>query len=246
MVGNVDILHLAPIEQNTVTEMVAQRLMQLLSDGVLRPGDRLPSERDLAERLRVGRSTVREAVKLLTMSGILEAKRGDGTYVRRDFTSFLSQHINWPVLLSNREVSLIIEVREGLEVKAARLAATRATPEDIEMIRTYGQLEHSASGDIDRQTESDLKFHYAIVEAAHNELLTALMVSLRDILHQYILAANRMNDTLQSALEEHQPICDAIAAHDADAAEQAMTRHLALSQQWILRAHGQATVENPA
>jgi len=236
MVSNLDKIQLEPIEQNTVTEVVAQRLIQLLSDGVLRPGDKLPPERELAATLHVGRSTVREALKLLTMSGILMARRGDGTYVRRDFSSFLTQQINWPVLLSSREVNMLVEVREGLEVKAARLAAERATPEEIEAIAVYRELEHTARGDIERQAENDVKFHYAIAAAAHNELLSALMLSLRDILREYILAANRQNDLLGTALAEHEPIYEAIAAGDPDAAERAMMNHLTLSKRWLLDA----------
>ena len=236
MVAIADMKQLQPIEQTTVTEVVARRLIQLLSDGILRPGDRLPPERDLAQQLRVGRSTVREAVKLLTMSGILEARRGDGTYVRQDFTSFLSQHINWPVLLSSREVDMIVEVREGLEVKAARLAAMRATPEEIEAIAVYRELEHMVKGDLERQTENDLQFHYAIAKAAHNELLSTLMLSLRDILRQYILLSNQLADPVETALVEHEPIYRAIAAREPDAAERAMMNHLARSKRWIVEA----------
>ena len=73
-------LFLEPIEQSTMTEQVANRLVKLLSNGDLKPGDKLPPERELAKRLNVGRTTVREALKLLTLSGLLEARRGDGTY----------------------------------------------------------------------------------------------------------------------------------------------------------------------
>jgi GntR family transcriptional repressor for pyruvate dehydrogenase complex len=241
MVLDTEFVPLEPIEQNTVTEIVAQRLIGLISDGVLRPGDRLPAERELAQRLRVGRTTVREALKLLTLSGILEAKRGHGTFVRQDFTSFLSQQIRWPVLLSNRDVDMIVEVRESLEVLAARLAAERATPEEIEAIAVFRELEQLEDRDIERETDIDLEFHHSITVAAHNELLSQLMLSLRDILRQYIALSNQMTDRIHSTIVEHEPIYAAIAARDADAAAKAMKAHLDASKRWILNASHRAS-----
>ena len=232
---------LEPIEQKTTTELIAQRLVTLLSSGVLRPGDRLPPERELAQQLNVGRTTVREALKLLTLCGLLEAKRGDGTYVRQEFTSFLSHQIEWPVLLSIHEVDMIAEVREGLEVKAARLAAERANPEEIEKIGVFRQLLDIQGRDIDRETELDLEFHHAIANASHNELLCRLMLSLQNILRQYVALSNQMTDVLETTVAEHQTVYDAIAAGDPDAAERAMMDHLASSRTWILSAIDQET-----
>jgi len=229
-------LSLEPIEQRTMTELVSQRLVALLSDGALRPGDKLPPERELAQQLGVGRTTVREALKLLTLSGLLEARRGDGTYVRQSFTSFLSQQIEWPVLLSVQEVDKIVEVREALEVKAARLAAERATSEEVERIGIFRDLLEIEGRDIERETDLDLEFHHAIAEASHNELLSRLMLSLQNILRQYIALSNQMTDRLETTVTEHQAIYDAIAASDVDGAERAMSEHLALSKAWILKA----------
>ena len=227
-------LLLEPIEQKTMTELVAQRLVALLSNGTLKPGDKLPPERELARQLNVGRTTVREALKLLTLSGLLEAKRGDGTYVRQEFTNFLSQQIEWPVLLSVNEVDMIVEVREGLEVKAARLAAERATPEEVKKIGVFRRLLEIEGRDIERETELDLEFHHAIATASHNELLCRLMLSLQDMLREYIALSNQMTDRIETTVAEHQPIYEAIAAGDPDAAEHAMIEHLASSKTWIL------------
>jgi GntR family transcriptional repressor for pyruvate dehydrogenase complex len=194
------------------------------------------SERELAQQLGVGRTTVREALKLLTLGGLLEARRGDGTYVRQRFTSFLSQQIEWPVLLSVQEVDKIVEVREALEVKASRLAAERATPEEVERIGIFRELLEIEGRDIERETDLDLKFHHAIAEASHNELLSGLMLSLQNMLRQYIALSNQMTDRLETTVTEHQAIYDAIAASDVDDAERAMSEHLALSKTWILKA----------
>lgn len=232
-----DVMELEPIKQNTVTEIVAQRLMNLLSEGILRPGDKLPPERDLARQLRVGRTTVREVLKMLTLSGILEAKRGDGTYVRTDFRDFLTRQIHWPILLSNHEVNMIAEVREGLEVKAARLAALRATPEEIEDIAVFRKMAHIEGRDIDLETDLDMQFHNAIAKAAHNELLSHLMLSLQGFFHQYITIASELTDRLETTISEHQAIYQAIVSRDSDAAERAMISHLLSSKEWMLHAN---------
>jgi GntR family transcriptional repressor for pyruvate dehydrogenase complex len=232
---NLDTMQLDPIKRDTVTEIVAQRMMALLSEGVLRPGDKLPTERDLAHQFQVGRTTVREALKLLTLSGILEAKRGDGTYVRRDFRAFLAQQISWPLLLSNREVEMVAEVREGLEVKTARLAAIHATPEEIKEIEVFRDMHRIKDRDIEFETDLDMKFHTAIAKAAHNELLFHLMMSLQGIVRQYIALANVKTDLLETTIAEHQAVYLAIVSRDPDAAEHAMISHLLSGKEWIFK-----------
>ena len=227
---------LDPIEQNTIPERVAKRLLGLIASGALKPGDRLPPERELAQQLNVGRTAVREALKLLTLGGLLEARRGDGTYVRQEFTSLLSQQVQWPLLLHGDEIEMIFEVREALEVKTARLAAERATAEEIERIAVFRQLQAIAGRDIERETELDLSFHQAIADASHNVLLAQLMSSLQVMLRQYVMLSNEMTDRLETTIAEHSAIYEAIVARDADAAGQAMLDHLIISKEWIL--HG--------
>jgi GntR family transcriptional regulator, transcriptional repressor for pyruvate dehydrogenase complex len=232
---NFDAMQLDPIKRDTITEMVAQRMMGLLSDGTLKPGDKLPTERDLARKFQVGRTTVREALKLLTLSGILEAKRGDGTYVRHDFRAFLSQQINWPLLLSNREVEMVFEVREGLEAKTARLAAIHATAEEIEEIGIFREMHRVKDRDIEIETDLDIKFHNAIAKAAHNELLFHLMLSLQGIVRQYIALSNLKSDLLENTVNEHEAVYLAIVSRDPDKAERAMINHLLNGKEWIFK-----------
>jgi DNA-binding FadR family transcriptional regulator len=228
-------LFLEPIEQSTMTEQVANRLVKLLSNGHLRPGDKLPPERELAKQLNVGRTTVREALKLLTLSGLLEARRGDGTYVSTEFTGALAKQIGWPVLLSEPELDMVVEVREALEIKAARLAAERATPEEIEQLAVFRQLAEIDGRDVKRETEIDVAFHNIVTAAAHNLLLSSLMDSLSDIIWKYIYLSNQMTENLQTTIAEHQAIYSAIAAHDPEATEKAMRQHLSISREEILK-----------
>jgi GntR family transcriptional repressor for pyruvate dehydrogenase complex len=131
---------------------------------------------------------------------------------------------------------MIVEVREGLEAKAARLAAERATRQDMERLAVFRQMQEIEVTDVERVTDLDLEFHDAVACASHNELLCRVMSSLQNILRQYVALSNQMTHELDTTIAEHQAIYTAIAAGDPDAAEQAMMDHLAISKTWILKA----------
>ncbi len=227
-------LPLEPLNRMTATEAVAQRLIGLINGGYVSPGDRLPPERELASRLGVGRTTVREALKLLQLSGLLEARRGDGTYLRRDYSSFVARQLEWPALLSAQDVEEIYEVREALEVKTAALAAARATAEEIERIAIYRRQRELDDGDVDGITDMDLSFHEAIAAASHNALLARLMLAQQNLLRQYIRLSNERTNDQRTTYQEHEAVYVAIAARDPQAAARAMTNHLTMSRSWIL------------
>ncbi|MGD9091271.1 MAG: FadR/GntR family transcriptional regulator [Anaerolineales bacterium] len=227
---------LEPIERNTLPEVITKQVLNLLASGVLKPGDKLPAERDLARQLNVGRTSVREALKLLTLSGLLEAKRGDGTYVRQEFESFLVKQIEWPIILNAYQVDKILEVRQPLEVQAAGLAAERATEEGLQRISRFRKMAEIEGRDIELETQLDLEFHKAIAAAAQNDLLFQLMNSMHSILKQYIMLSNGMTENQATTVEEHQRIYEAIKNGDPEAAKQAMVDHLKISKQLILKA----------
>ena len=235
------ILSLEPIRTSTRTELIAQQIMNSLAQGALKPGDRLPPERELAVQLRVGRSTIREALKLLALSGLLEARQGDGTYVRENFQSFLIQQVEWPMLLSVQQVDMVLEVRQPLEVQAVMLAAERRTSAELEKIAAIRPPASEDERNIELETEFDLQFHNAIAVAAHNELLSTLMNSLQNILRQYIHLSNHMTDNLETTLDEHSQIYHAIAARDVDSARSSMLQHLQMSKQLILKSFSSDT-----
>jgi len=235
---------LEPIKQRTVTERVADRLIKLLTNGDLKPGDKLPPERELAQQLQVGRTTVREALKLLTLSGLLDARRGDGTYVNLEFTNFISRQIQWPVLLSGGEADMIVEVREALEVQAARLAAERATPKEVEDITIFRNLGDAGKRDFQHETDIDLQFHNAIAVASHNRLLLMMMASMHEILQKYMFLSNQRTSSIRTTLAEHEAVYQAIAAHDPAAAEKAMYHHLEVSKEEIVKSVGQKSADS--
>jgi GntR family transcriptional regulator, transcriptional repressor for pyruvate dehydrogenase complex len=228
-VKNVDAITLDPIEHQTMTEAVTDRLLTLISSGQLGPGDMLPPERDLAEQLQIGRTTVREALKHLTLVGILEAKRGSGTYVSSNFRNHLARQLDWSLFLSASQVEELFEIRHALEILAAQLAAQRATPEELEKIAVYQQLLPIEERDVNRETEIDLAFHEAIAQASHNELLVSLMSSVRSLLRRYMAQSISMTESMESTYQEHDAVYQAIQAHDPARTTRAMTAHLDIS-----------------
>jgi GntR family transcriptional repressor for pyruvate dehydrogenase complex len=223
-------------EGQTATEAVVQRLIGLVNSGALQPGDRLQSERELTEQLQVGRTTVREALKLLTHSGLLEAKRGSGTFVRRSFSSLVASQVNWPALLSLQDVDHLLEVREALEVLAARLAAQRATDEEIEAIEAHRRLLDLSGGDSEQAVDVDLEFHRAIAVASHNPMLVQLMLMMRSVLRDYVLLSYAMADDMETTYRAHDWICRTIQSRQPEAAAAAMATHLAVSRWWVEQA----------
>ena len=220
----------------TATEAVVQRLIGLINSGALQPGDRLQSERELTEQLQVGRTTVREALKLLSHSGLLEAKRGSGTYVRRSFSSLVANQVNWPALLSVQDVDHLLEVREALEVLAARLAAQRATDEEIEVIAAHRRLLDLGGDASEQAVDVDLEFHRAIAVASHNPMLVQLMLMMKSLLRDYVLLSYAMADDMETTYQAHDWIFRAIQSRRPEAAAAAMATHLAVSRWWVEQA----------
>jgi GntR family transcriptional regulator, transcriptional repressor for pyruvate dehydrogenase complex len=134
--------HLDPINRNTVVDEIVERLIGLIVDDGLKPGDQLISERELMARLEVGRSSLREAIKTLCALGILEIKRGTGTFIGSGDTSILSKPLAWGLFLSQSNIQQVIEARSVIEVALAGWAAERATEEEItEIGRLLEKLE---------------------------------------------------------------------------------------------------------
>lgn len=131
---------LRPVVRESSVSEVAKRLLDHLSAGDIKPGTRLPAERQLAEALGVARSSVRGALSALDVLGIIEIRPGSGSYVREGTSEFLPRAINWGLMLGQRRTQDLVEVRTYLEAVSARLAAERATDEDLE--RLAGHLQH--------------------------------------------------------------------------------------------------------
>lgn len=221
-------LELETVPRGTAVSEVVGQLISLLTTGELTPGSRLPPERQLAEELGVGRSAVREALAALEILGIVSVRPGSGTYLRDSTSELLPTTLSWGLMLSASRTRELIEVRSGLEIQAATLAATRATDEAIEKLGSYidTMRESLADVDLDRFVEADVRFHLVIAASAENVVLRDLLQSVRSLLRLWVERGLRDRDQGEAALREHTAIYEAIRSRDAAAAETAMRQHM--------------------
>jgi len=226
-----------PVQNISLPEAIAEQIGAMIADGQLKPGDRLPTEPELMEQFGVGRSTLREALKSLAMAGLIETRRSTGTFVSETYTGFLSNNLKWTTIFGDRELQDIIEVRYALETQTAYLAAERATTAQKEKLDQLFVKMVNAQ-DPDRSTEYDTAFHITIAEASRNPLLASLVLSIRNLIHDYIRLGYVKQGYGQVDSDEnttqHHPILEAIRAGKPEEAQQAMLNHLNSSASWML------------
>ena len=212
-------MSLSVVARASLVDTTIASLREQVTNGTWSLGDRIPPEPRLAEMLNVSRGTVREAVRVLTHSGMLEVRQGDGTYVRAtlDPAETLRQ-------VARAGLHDHLEVRRVLEVECARFAAMRRTPEDLaridEALARRGDREESLEAFVDR----DFAFHQAVADAAHNPALSQLYRWFGDAVRTNILTALTDRALPEPGYDEHHAIVAAIAAGDAEAAVEAARR----------------------
>jgi GntR family transcriptional regulator, transcriptional repressor for pyruvate dehydrogenase complex len=219
-----------PIKQKRVYQEIVEQIRQLVAEGALKPGDRLISERELADRLQVSRASIREAFSALDMFGILESKPGEGTFIREVPHDSIIRPLALIFMLYKDSNLEVMEVRTILEGESAALAAMRSTTEDIDKIRgCLDKMEQDVlSGSIGEV--SDAHFHLAIAEAADNKVLVRLMNTVSDLIVETMrYSRQRMFLTpgnKEKLLSQHKGIFQAIESRSPEAAREAMISHL--------------------
>ncbi|WP_269800215.1 FadR/GntR family transcriptional regulator [Paenibacillus phocaensis] len=207
-----------------MVDEVLDQMQSLIRSGHYKSGDKLPPEPELMKLLAVGRSTVREAVKVLTHAGLLEVRQGDGTYIRSASSGFggVSQ-----TLLTKNDAQ-ILEARGILEIELTGLAASRRTDADLEIMRSYLNQRNEAleKGRYAEYVEADIAFHIAVAQAGQNEVLLEMYKvvaeSLKGMLSQLILDTRQYEDNTAY----HEAIYAAIAAGNSQEARQHAIQNL--------------------
>ena len=234
-----------PVERITVSEEIAKKVLEMINTGMLKPGDKLPSERDLMDQLRVSRSSIREALRSLSLMGLLETRPGDGTYVSDHLVGFLAGQLEWSQLLRKRDIVELLEVRDPLEIQAAGLAAQRNTPAAIATLREAVAAYRNPNASVEARFDADMLLHNTIATMSGNRLLIYLLSVIRESLREYVLE-NRMTFSIRtSAGDDHQRLVEAIQAGDELRARAAMAQHLQAHRPLQLGAPGSAPQETP-
>jgi GntR family transcriptional repressor for pyruvate dehydrogenase complex len=209
-----------------LSEEIADQLISAIVGGRYRFGEKLPSERELASTLDVGRPTLREAIQTLVAIGLVEVRHGEGIFVVDHHGDFVAKAFSWALLLGPRTVAEVIEVRLAIETAIAELAAQRATDGEVARMDVLLDEMGRSLGNAKRFTTADVAFHLTLAEASHNAILTQLLFASRSLLERWISRSLAIPETDTLALEQHREIARAVALRDPAAAQTAVRRHL--------------------
>ncbi|MDR7482978.1 MAG: FCD domain-containing protein [Armatimonadota bacterium] len=224
-------LHLEPIQPVRLKKQAVRQIRRLIEEGTLRPGDRLPGERQLSARFQISRGTVREALQLLEAIGLLEIRQGEGAFVRASVADADRLRLEWRdwVLRHRDRVREMLEVREGLEALAAELAAARRGSAGLaQMAAALDQMTAGSAGpDIALLVDADLLFHDGLLRAAENGVLRDLATTLGRELVPERAAVFDTPGRPDRSVAEHREIYAAVRAGDAHSAAAAAREHIA-------------------
>lgn len=217
---------------------VATRMLDLFLSGDVAPGTRLPAERHLAESLGVGRSAVREALAALEILGIVSVRPGSGTYLRGSASELLPQTLRWGLLVGPSTTEELIELRSGLEIFVARMAASRAEPDAIDRLAAHVQHMRDTVDDLAEFARADRAFHRELARTAGNSHVIDLLHVTTSLLQVYDDRAVHDADAAALALAEHEEVFRSVEAADPDAAASAMATHMTTA---AARVHDEST-----
>jgi len=221
-----------------VTHLLILRFQQLLSDGVLSPGTKLPSERELAANFGVARSSLRQALKVLEIMGVITQKVGDGSYLNKDASSVLAVPMEFLFLLDDTSLQELTEMRLMMEPALAAKAAERANTQHIALLKqSIVDLGHSKHDRV-QLVASDILFHRAIFQASGNRLAGRLFHTIHRAMLNMIMVTSQLVD-LEHTLHFHQPILEAIEQRNPELAARLMTDHLNDARDLLLNSRNQ-------
>jgi DNA-binding FadR family transcriptional regulator len=226
-----------------VTDEAITKIKEMIVSGDLRPGDRLPREADLADRLGLSRNSLREAVKALSLIHVLDVRQGDGTYVTSLQPSLLMGAMEFVVDFHQDDTVLqFLEVRRIIEPAATAMAALRMSDEAIVALRAQLDAIDQAPS-IDDLVSADMEFHRAIANGSGNAVIGSLLDSLSGPTQRArVWRGLTQTGAVERTMAEHHAIVDAIAAREPDVARSWSTVHIAGIELWLREALGRGTV----
>ncbi|MDY4078108.1 MAG: FadR/GntR family transcriptional regulator [Clostridium sp.] len=216
---------LTPIKNVKVYEIIMNQIKDIVRSGELKRGDKLPSERDLALKLNVSRTSVREAIKALETLGLIESKHGEGNYIRSDFEDILLEPLSIVFMLIGSDKNEILQLRNAIEPEVAKIAAENITNDEIEKLEDIIE-KLSKTKDSKECASLDKEFHYTIAKASKNHLLSTIIFSVSSLIEEYIDESKIYDDKKEEVIKEHRKILKALKEHNKDEAFNEAKRHL--------------------
>ena len=230
-----------------LTDAICDHIEKAIAEGALRPGDKIPSERDLAEAFGVSRATVAKAIAQLEMKGLVTSRQGGGTFVAQSGYQAFRNLFGSIVLLNRKTAEELLEVRRILEREIAALAAERATPDDIVNLNACVDEMQRTTQDATRFVDADLRFHLHLAKAAGNQLLYEMIRPIQSFVRHQMELGTPQPGAMERAIYWHKEIVDAVAAKDRARATDAIMKHLSDAQEEVAAATLDGTApESPA
>jgi GntR family transcriptional repressor for pyruvate dehydrogenase complex len=219
---------LTPVATERVSDLIAERLSAAIREGTLQPGDRLPTEAELARDFKVGRTSVREALQKLRALGLIESRKGLGAFVIEPAGDPLADFARWTAS-DPAAIEQLVEARVALETLAAALAAIRATDGEVDQLEQLHVAHANAAEDTAALVSSDQAFHLAIIRAARNRFVQRAYEVLIAELTDFRRKTLALPWAGERSVRGHAAILRAIRGHEPAAARHAMAEHL-----WVL------------
>jgi DNA-binding FadR family transcriptional regulator len=211
-----------------LVDRVVGSIQNLIVKGQLEPEAKLPPERELAEQMGVSRTVIREAIRILVAKGLLDARPGIGTIVRKIDKNQISDSLGLFLQIHGEDAAIhhLHQVRNILETEIASLAANQATEKDVESLMKILEEMEQYQDQPEDFAEADNDFHQELAQTTHNPLLVVLLDSIRDLLHEVRLRVARFPGLSRRVMQDHHAILECILGHDAEGARRAMADHL--------------------
>jgi GntR family transcriptional repressor for pyruvate dehydrogenase complex len=214
-----------PIKHTRVSDEVVNQIKNQISEGVLKPGDRLPPERDLVKEFGVSRPSLREALNSLVAMGFLEVKE-KRTFIKSVADERMQDPLSLLIKTDIQKIFDLIEVRKALEAWAAFLAAQRATEEDIKRLEDILEEMRKAFEQGRSWEKQDADFHLGIAQATHNTIQTHIMSTIYDLLKESMVRVFKDRSKVKKLLDQHHRMFSAIKNHSPDKARERTLEHL--------------------
>jgi len=233
------------VRKTRLSEEIIEQVRDLITSGRLKPGDRLPAERELAQTFSVSRSAVREAIRAMESLGIVEVRPGEGTFVAASHRSHGRDPITGTLYRAWSTQLKLFEVRQVIEPDLAALAARRATAGHIEKLHAILNEQEAGIRNGESGGKQDTMFHYVTAEATGNEVLVQIMDSLMDLLSKTREASLQHDKRPAQSLKQHRAILHAIEARNPLVAERRMREHISAIERLVFSSE-QQPIERPA
>lgn len=226
-------MHIKPIEKKTVVDEIVEQIKALIINGLLQPGDKLDSERILAEKFQVGRPAIREGLKALTSMGLVK-KTPEGNLINPEVVETIGEPLLLEFLLKPTDIRDLFEARKILETEIIKLAVKRYRKHHLDQMKEYLTIMQEGNDALEF-TEADISFHLCIAKASENQVLLTFLSTVRGLLKQSTIKLLQDQGMVDYAIYYHKCIYNAIEDQDMDLAVKSMYEHLLNAEENLLR-----------